>query len=598
MKKSFYKLIYVSFVFLFLICAVGFINNEVVAAASWTSQTQAPSETDKDGYTLIKNERQLAYLINSISASGKYRLAKNLDMSGYTWPGIQKTFSGTFDGAGYVIENITSETKASQGLFSSVSGAKIQNLSLDNCSFKGYSSVGAIAGSATGATVIEKIVLTDCKVEVVYNTADCWPNVGGAVGYADGTTKIQNVFNVYVTTGYVKSGVSNTNVRDIYMGGIVGLTQSNVTVQNCLNQVPVTNTGKVKASNSLFTGGIVGWAYGKISGCGNTGNISSGNTSIASAYAGGIVGNSTTTISDCFNRGNVTATAPESSSSSTTNINKSMSHATLSIPSYTTTTKTTPAYAGGIAGSCSSSVSKAYNTGSISGGRKRISVSTTASTQQTSSSGGNGGHYSSGGSISTIIDKIFYYASFAYDSEIYTSEINGKTSQSSSYCFGTTSHLKNNVEHSVSQQTYKHTSTTTYTHTSVGGTTTSESYGANTSKRSNSSQKYDYSASTSLSTPYGSKSYSGTRYYFYINSSSMYLKFYNSASWTTGALWWKEDHSATEEISVYSASISGRTQNYTISSNLKTLQSGFSSSVWKVDSSVNDGYPYVIAMYW
>ena len=117
MKKSFYKLIYVSFVFLFLICAVGFINNEVVAAASWTSQVQAPSGTDKDGYTVIQNEKQLAYLINNISTTGKYRLGRNMNMSGYTWPGIQKTFSGTFDGAGFIIENISSETKALQGLF-------------------------------------------------------------------------------------------------------------------------------------------------------------------------------------------------------------------------------------------------------------------------------------------------------------------------------------------------------------------------------------------------------------------------------------------------------------------------------------------------
>ena len=90
MKKSFYKLIYVSFVFLFLICAGGMIKNEIVSAASWTSQVETPSQTDKEGYTIIQNEKQLAYLINNISASGKYRLGRNLNMSGYTWPGIQK----------------------------------------------------------------------------------------------------------------------------------------------------------------------------------------------------------------------------------------------------------------------------------------------------------------------------------------------------------------------------------------------------------------------------------------------------------------------------------------------------------------------------
>ena len=596
MKKSFYKLIYVTFVFLFLICAVGFIETEIVSAASWTSQTEAPSGTDKDGYIVIQNEKQLAYLINNISASGKYRLGKNLDMTGYTWPGIQKTFSGTFDGAGCVISNISSETKSSQGLFSAISGATIRNLSLDNCTFKGYNSVGAVVGSAVGASTVEKIVLTDCKVEVVYSTSGCWPNVGGVVGYADGTTKIKNIFNLNVKGGYVKSSVSNTNSKDIYMGGIVGLTQSSVTVQNCLNEVPVTNTGKVSSSNGLYTGGIVGWSYGTISGCGNTGNINSGNTSIAAAYAGGIVGNSTTTISNCFNRGSVTATAPESSSSTTTSVSKSMSHATLTVSSYSTTVKTTPAYAGGIAGSCSSTVSTSYNTGSISGGRKRVSVSTTATTEgtnQTYTSTGN-----SMGTSTTTTSKIFYYASFAYDSEIYTSDINGKVSKSTTNCYGVNSHLKNNVEHAVSQQTYTHTSAFDHTRTGTYNHRSSESYGANTSKRSVSGQNYSYSVSTSVSTPYGSKSYSGTKYTISMNGSSISLSFSNSASWTTGALWWKEDHSATETLSIYSATISGRTTNYTISSNLKSLQSGFSSSIWKVNSNVNGGYPFIVDLYW
>ena len=108
----------------------------------------------------------------------------------------------------------------------------MRNVSLTNCTFKGYSSVGSIAGSTSGATVIEKIVLTDCKVEVVYSSSGVWPNVGGVVGYADGTTKIQNAFNNNTLGGYVKSSVSNTSVRDIYMGGIVGLTKENVTVKN------------------------------------------------------------------------------------------------------------------------------------------------------------------------------------------------------------------------------------------------------------------------------------------------------------------------------------------------------------------------------
>ena len=390
MKKYFYKIMYVSFIFLFFICAVGLIDQEIVSAASWTTQTQAPSNVADDGYTVIQNEKQLAYLINNISATGKYRLERNMNMSGYTWPGIQKTFKGTFDGAGFIIENITAETKTNHGLFSSLSGATVKNLGLNNCTFKGYSSVGAIAASTSGATVIEKVILTDCKVELHYSTSGYWPNVGGVVGIADGTTKIRNVFNHKGTNGYVKSNVSNTGSKDIYMGGIVGLAKTSVTVQNCLNESTITNTGKIASGQGLYTGGIAGFSYCAISGCGNTGVISSGNSSVGASYAGGIAGYCPNTISDCYNRGDVTSTATESNANSTGLSGTSRSeffnveagffkkkYVMYVSSSVTAEGKKKVAYAGGIVGYCNKAITRAYSTGTITGGGQYLQTALT-----------------------------------------------------------------------------------------------------------------------------------------------------------------------------------------------------------------------------
>ena len=600
MKKSFYKLIYISFVFLFLMCAGGMVKNEIVSAASWTSQTEAPSLTDKDGYTVIQNEKQLAYLINSISASGKYRLGRNLNMSGYTWPGVQKTFSGTFDGAGFVIENISPEAKSVHGLFTSLSGATVRNLSLNNCSFKGYTSVGAIAGTTAGATVIEKIVLTDCKVEVAYSTSGAWPNVGGVVGYADGTTKLQNVYNIKVIDAYVKSTVNNTNSKDIYMGGIVGLTKNNVTVQYCLNEATISNTSKVSATNGLFAGGIAGYSYCAISNCGNTGAISGGNTAVNSSYVGGIVGYTPNSISNCYNRGNVTANAKENSSPSTSSYSKSMSHVTLSSSGYKQTVYEKMAKAGGIAGHVDGSISTVYSTGTASGGYKRIKIEVSVGNSSSSVSGGAPpSHYWSSYTQTTTTKTSSYDASITYDDVIYVSDINGNVAKTGTNVYGHKSYLTNNASYSAHERvTSSSVTETVYRSGSRSVTSSSSSVLSDASKASASSQAYTVSKSVSLTAPSGSKSYSGTKFSITIGASSASISFANTASWETGALWWKESHSETETMSLYSVSYSARKTNYAISSNLKTLQSGFSSSVWAVNSNINSGYPYLIKLYW
>ncbi|MBQ3494304.1 MAG: hypothetical protein IJA69_02705, partial [Clostridia bacterium] len=268
------------------------IREHQIYAASWTSQAVAPTTVDANGYTVIENEKHLAYLISNLKEDGKYRVGRNLNMSGYTWPGIgnatsSKTFKGIFDGGGFVISNITTETTwSSTGLFGNVSGATISNVSLSSCTIKGSSQVGTLVGNTEGATKIENIVLTNCQVEAIYYSTGKWVDIGGVVGIAHGTTTIENVYN---NSGSVKSSVNSTNSHDIYMGGIVGHTKESVVVKNCINEVPVTNTTKIGTTKSLFAGGIVGYSYGVVSLCGNTGNVSAGNDSVAWSYAGGIV---------------------------------------------------------------------------------------------------------------------------------------------------------------------------------------------------------------------------------------------------------------------------------------------------------------------
>ena len=575
--------------------------DNVTNAASWTTQTEKPTKTDTNNFTIIENEKQLAYLVNNISASGKYKLVRNLDMSGYTFPGIGNksssttTFSGTFDGQGFVISNITSEQSfANQGLFASVANATLKNISLSNCTFRGYTNVGAVAVYANNST-IEKIILTDCKVELIYQVAGLYPNIGGVVGYANGTTKIKNAFNNKGSGGYVKSSVSNTSCYDIYMGGIVGLTKANCSVEYCFNEVPVTNTGMNSSSHQLFAGGIVGWSYSPISLCGNTGAITVGTTTSNKTYAGGIAGCTQNTITDCYNRANITAYAKQYDIASESKLNATSAKELCSLESgffakkYTITGSSTVtksgyrkyAFAGGISGWSDKATTRVYSIGTITGGGEYLKTVTTYKFE-----------------IKKYKKNII--AQWKYESD------EGTESQSvtAQRCLPYTAPICGNVNNTNETTTYYSGTVQCY----LNSTYMEEPWSRDHNYVKDSSSYYESNASYTLSLWWDGKLHS----FLSQDYDMVYWVGISSSGTVSGGIGTKPDRydpdknitslsynekeTFSTSISVYDTKFS-TTIKSTKSSSISTTNMGTN---WKYDTTYtkNSGYPYISNMYW
>ncbi|MFI3259668.1 MAG: ZmpA/ZmpB/ZmpC family metallo-endopeptidase-related protein [Rikenellaceae bacterium] len=125
------------------------------------SDTTPISLTNGDNYTI----KLKAILMNDISLAGE------------EWTPIP-AFKGTFDGNSHTISNLTINSSDSyQGLFATINGATITDLTLKDPKVTGSDSVGAICGSATeGATILR------CHIDGGTISGDD-ERVGGVVGY-------------------------------------------------------------------------------------------------------------------------------------------------------------------------------------------------------------------------------------------------------------------------------------------------------------------------------------------------------------------------------------------------------------------------------
>ncbi len=221
--------------------------------------------------TTAQQLANMAYLVNTdndVYGDKSYRLGANIDLSDGIWTPIgyfnsredKMLFSGTFDGIGHTISNLSVSDEIA-GLFSYTEyPAVIQNVNLVNADISGINYAGGIVGILEGN---------------VYNCA-----VSGSVS---GETA----------------------------GGIAGYLSSGG-IYNSSNSAEVTATA---ASSSANAGGITGYMYaGYVINCYNSGTVAasvSGEWQYASSYAGGILGygrdDSYVQIGNCYNIGTVTA---------------------------------------------------------------------------------------------------------------------------------------------------------------------------------------------------------------------------------------------------------------------------------------------------
>jgi filamentous hemagglutinin family protein len=231
--------------------------------------------------------------------------------------GSGAAFTGSFDGLGHTISNLTATTatstpttaNASVGLFATTNGATLQNLGLVNGTFRSREAAGALVGTSTNDKIDN--VFSKSTVNGGYDT-------GGLIGQANAST-ISNVYNTGAVSGYWyvggvvgRSRSSSINAAyntgavsaDQFAGGILGQAADNhasisTSVRNAYN------TGTISATRML--GGVVGSMYNSYSSGSplytqgpaptvtnsyNTGLLKKGSTSLAAGtaeYAGGVV---------------------------------------------------------------------------------------------------------------------------------------------------------------------------------------------------------------------------------------------------------------------------------------------------------------------
>lgn len=226
------------------------------------------------GYYQISTPEDLqafSFIVNGVAGFSRNRAAKamllnDIDMSEMTtWlpMGTESyPFTGTFDGQGHTISNISIRTsKSYSGFIGTASGATIKDFRIQGTLIvsEGYVNHGTV-GSADASTItnvhsalnitvgkanddtqhiggIAGAIYNGCSVSKCSYTGtlnDAGTNtVGGIVGYADGTN---NSISYCINCGTVKSNGSETNT-----GGILGYVNSSVfQMSHCANVGTVT----------------------------------------------------------------------------------------------------------------------------------------------------------------------------------------------------------------------------------------------------------------------------------------------------------------------------------------------------------------------
>ena len=209
-------------------------------------------------------------------------------------------FMGSFDGNDHVISNLTIDSGSYVGLFGNINSpqAVVKDLTLVSPSIRGYHRTGSLVGC------LENGLVSNCHVIYGYiEGGDC---VGGLIGYSDEslqglTADAQVVGKNYVggLLGYTQGKIiEDCNTSGIVTGlgrhgGLVGVIRMGGVhpgeIINCISTSDV-NCVEIPNHSGGFSGGLVGMAFGDISGSKATGNINC----VGGCTLGGLAGMSLT----------------------------------------------------------------------------------------------------------------------------------------------------------------------------------------------------------------------------------------------------------------------------------------------------------------
>ncbi len=244
-----------------------FNHNETLNIANYS--TSLPAGTG--GYYNVGSLKGFEDLLgfSENNAADNFRLTANISLpAGLFIP----YFMGDFDGAGFVISNLSvSVPNDNVGLFGVLpsSATLISNLSVSHGNVSGHNNVGGLVGNNSYGATISNSSFS--------GSVSGYDDVGGLLGINNGAV-----------TGSRSAGA----VSGVYeVGGLVGGNYG-ATISNSYSSVVVDGVA--------YVGGLVGFNVGPI-----VSSFASGNVTTSSSTVGGLVGGNEGSISDSYASGSV-----------------------------------------------------------------------------------------------------------------------------------------------------------------------------------------------------------------------------------------------------------------------------------------------------
>ena len=197
---------------------------------------------------------------------------ENSDFKYISFGSSDNPFTGTFDGNGYTISNLSYDANLSvisdTGLFSQTgNGAVIKNLIIDNAQLQADYRGGIVVGYSEG-TILENVVVKNSHLSisasnnVVSLITDGGIRAGALVGEAKDTIIYNCESNNNVVNTNNTVGVAALSGKGLTLGGIVGISDNTLIEYSRVYGGTVKNYYDVAVGalggNTLYVGGIAG----------------------------------------------------------------------------------------------------------------------------------------------------------------------------------------------------------------------------------------------------------------------------------------------------------------------------------------------------
>ena len=259
---------------LMMLCAVGFTVSMILGVINLGGKTFQISTPEDFG------------LIAKMPGSTSYILTEDIDFEGkefLVWGKVDK-FSGTFDGQGFSLKNITVNRnikKGNWGIFNNLEGT-VKDLTIVNPQIniiveegEGNINIGILSGFAGGSATIENCRIIDCqlksqvKLKYQRNSHEDYvehPNIGGFAGTSLGAISRCEIAGT--RDFYSEFNVTFDGDTFVYMGGIVGYANSGSYVLDCVSAYTKFSLySSTDAAYFVNIGAIVGGASTDVENC-------------------------------------------------------------------------------------------------------------------------------------------------------------------------------------------------------------------------------------------------------------------------------------------------------------------------------------------